>query len=239
MTGLWQSGFNMGPFLSNLGIVDTDQARDPTASAFPPAFNINSKPLWDKTLSIMPMTDDPATNWGFAIKLFIENCTASNVYPFSNVRQSATDQVVDALSHARRAVVKFMDISKILHYVSLRATLREAEMNNLGFTLKVMGAATIKDPTFEKWLTQLPAPAFRLKHEGRYLKHLARDVTMVVYSESAQRWHVGYEIMVHGFPDIPGHPLASKYELEKFILDILWLPILKSHRPIGYHTRLI
>lgn len=227
------------PFLANLGVLDTDQVRDPTAQAFPMAFNPNCRRVWDAVLTDLVMTDDVGFNWGSAIRAFLEQCISQDLYPFSNLKQSANDQILTALGDARKAVVKFLNRSKMLHYVNLRATLREVQMSNVGFTLRVLGNATLKDPTFEKWLLQMPMPAFRQKHNGRWIKHLSSEVTMVVFNEGTQRWRVGYEIVCHHFPDLPGKHLPSKAELEKFVLDILWTPILKSHRPDGFHHRLI
>lgn len=227
------------PFLSNLGIQDTDQARSPTVAAFPLAFNPGSKGIWETTIAELVVTDKPDEDWAHAIKNFVKNCVEADVYPFSNMKQSANDQILSELTDARKKIVKFLNQSKMLKYVTLRVSRREVEMSTIGFTLRVLGQAYLKDPTFEKWLMQTPMPAFRIKHEGRYLKHLSNSVTMVVYNEGNQRWRVGYEIVVRHFPELPGKHIPSKAELERFVLDILWMPVLKSHRPDGFHHRLI
>lgn len=230
------------PFLSNLGVLDTDQIKNPRKDSFPSAFNPNCSEVWSAVIQSMTVTEDIAANWALAIRLFIEVCITKDLYPFSNLKQSANDMILTALNDSRKAVVKFMNRTRMLHYVNLKATRREVEVNNLGFTLRVYGAAVLKDPTFEQWLLKMPMPAFRLKHQGRYVKQLDTQTTMVVYNEGAslsQRWHVGYEIVVHHFPDLPGKHMPSKAELERFVLSILWLPVLKSHRPDGFHHRLI
>lgn len=228
------------PFLSNLGVSDVDQARHPTAQAFPPTFNPNCRSIWDSTISQLEVLDtDVGFTWGHAIRQFIASCIDQDLYPFSGSRQGANDQIFTELQDARKQVVKFLNQSKMLKYVDLRVTRREVEMSTIGFTLRCLGIAYLKDPTFEKWLMQMPMPAFRIKHAGRYLKHLSNSVTMVVYNEGNHRWHVGYEIVVRRFPDLPGKHVPSKAELETFILDVLWMPVLRSHRPLGYHHRLI
>ena len=227
------------PFLSNLGILDVEQAKNPLISTFPRAFNVSALPIWISTISQMQMGEDTRSNWGTAIKFYIENCINANQFPFSNFKQSANDQILDDLKFARQAIVKFMDRSRLLEMVILRATRREVEMNAIGFTLRVCGRALWKDPTFEKWLLDTPLPAFRLKHKGRYVKHLSQDVTMSVIEEAEQRWNIGYEIVCRHFPDLPGKHIPSEAELENFILDIMWMPVLRSHRPEGYHHRLI
>jgi hypothetical protein len=230
------------PFLAHLGISDIDQARSPTADAFPHAFNINCKPQWDQAVGRVEPSDDPKVDWGLAIRNYVELCTSTDRYPFSNMKQSSNDQIVEHLKNARRAVVKFLNNSKFLNHVQIRTTARKVKMNNMGFSLDVFGQVYIKDPTFVRWLLEMPYPGFRIKHEGRYIKHIGNDVTMVVYNEGAngtQRWHIGYEINCRLFPDLPGRNLPSKAELEKFILEVLFMPVLRSSRPYGYHRRLL
>lgn len=230
------------PFLSKLGVSDIDQARGPTSDAFPYAFNVNNGGIWDNVLASMTFLKDSSLNWQQAINAYIDECVAQGAYPFSNLHQASNDAIIKELNDARKAVVRFLDRSRMTDLVSLKTTRREVVMTTFGFNLSVYGLATLKDPTFEQWLTQMPVPAFRLKHEGCYIKQLSAGLTMVVYNEGAslsQRWHVGYEIAVHRFPDLPGRHLPSKGELETFILDIMWMPILRSHRPLGFHHRLI
>ncbi len=230
------------PFLSGLGVLDTDQVRAPTPDTFPLAFNVNNKHIWDAaTHSVVP-TDDPAADWTAVIHEYINQCTAVDSYPFSNLKQSVNDMIVQNLSEARKAVVRFMDQSKLLEHASIQATDRVVKMTTSGFILRVVGKVQIKDPAFEAWLTNLPMPRFNLKADGRYDKALSKNLKMVAWNEGASlkdRWHIGYEIVCHHYPDIPGNHLPSKAELEKFVLHVLWMPVLKSHRPQGFHHRLI
>jgi len=232
----------MRPFLASLGVSAIDQARSPAAAAFPISFNINGKPVWDQVIGRLVPTNDPDVDWGLAIKDFVNTCTDRDIYPFSNLKQSANDQIVNHLKEARKAVVKFLNHSEFLKHVQIRTTSRVVKMNNIGFSLDVFGQVYIKDPTFVRWLMQTPYPGFRIKHDGKYIKHLSDNVTMVVYNEGAngtQRWHIGYEITCRQFPDLPGRHLPSRAELEKFTLDVLWMPVLRSNRPYGYHRRLL
>lgn len=233
----------MTPFLSNLGISAVDQQQSPTVRSFPRTLNPNCKLMWQQAIERLEPTDDPMHDWGQALRAYIRLCIKASQFPFSNLRQSANDQITMSLQNARRQVVKFMNLSKILKQVNIRKTRREVLMTSNGFTVTVFGNAEIKDPTFSKWLLQMPYPGFRLKDkEERYTKSLGQGITMVVYNEGAngsQRWHVGYEIVCNQFPDLPGKQLPSKGELESFILDIIWTPILKANRPYGFHRRLI
>jgi hypothetical protein len=230
-------------FLSSLGILDTDQVRSPTKDAFPLAFNVNNHRVWDAVIQGFKQTDNPAADWSAAIHLYIERCVGQGLYPFSNVHQSSNDSILRELNDGRKAVVKFMNLSRILQLINLSSTTRQVKMTNTGFCLKVSGKAKLKDPSFPQWLTKIPMPGFQiLKVDERYIKNLSGTTTIIAYNEGANlpdRWHLGYEIIVNRFPDIPGNQLPSRAELEKFILTTLWMPILKAHRPQGFHHRLI
>jgi hypothetical protein len=54
-----------------------------------------------------------------------------------------------------------------------------------------------------------------------------------------RRWHIGYEIDCPIFPEIPTNGLPSKAELEKFILNVLFMPVLRRQRPKKILHRLI
>jgi hypothetical protein len=232
------------PFLANLGVLPQDINRMPTAQAFPHAFNVNCKPLWDAAIAGLTIAEDDLAEhvWHRAIEDFVGLCVGKDLYPFSNLKQSHNDQILQVLTEARKAVVKFMNLSNILDYATIRTTSRSVEVNSLGFVLKVYGHIRLKDPTFERWLMKTPYPGFRIKHNERYIKQLSQTVTMVVYNEGASmpdRWHIGYEIVCRQFPDLPGRHLPSKADLEAFILKVIWMPVLKAHRPFKYHHRLI
>lgn len=229
----------MYPFLSNLGISVVDQANGPTADAFPPAFNVNAKRIWDEVLRNFTPSTNKINDWGNVIRTFVRLAEDQEVYPFSNVKQSANDQIFHHLMNARREVVKFMNKSRILTYVSLRVSRRTVRMLPTGFAIQVMATATLKDPTFEAWLLELPTPNFNLKHDGVYTKQLTPLIDFIVFNEGKQRWRVGYEIRCNQFPSIPGNSVPTKQALEKFVADILWAPVLRHHRPDGFHHRLI
>lgn len=230
------------PFLANLGVPPDKQALSPTAADFPKALNPNCRSEWIDAIKDLQPSEDAAFDWASALRTYVKLCVKRNQFPFSNTKSSRNDLIIQNLTNARRQVVRFMNLSKIMDMVTIRKTRREVLMTSNGFTVTVFGEGAVTDPTFSQWLLKMPYPGFRIKHDGQWIKSLGRGITMVVYNDGAQgsqRWHIGYEIAVQVFPDIPGHHLASKAELERFVLDILWLPILKSHRPFKYHRRLI
>lgn len=233
----------MTVFFNNLGITDIQQGRTPTAETFPLAFNQNNKSLWEQAVHEL-IPKEPVLDWIAAIQRYVSLCEEHGVYAFQSVQQSRNDQIVDYLRERRRAFVKFIDFTSFFESIKLRTTDRKVVITNTGFVLTVTATANITDPSFEKWLIQMPYPRFELvKHEGRHWKTLQAGLRMFAYrdhgSNSPERWVIGYEINCPIYPDLPDIHLPSKQQLEKFVLDILWLPILRSTRPRKATHRLI
>lgn len=232
------------PFLSNLGVTEIQQARTPTAEAFPLAFNPNNKSEWTAAVHELVTTGEPETDWGLTIRRYVELCAARGVYAFQSVHQTRNDQISDYLRDRRRAFIHFINISHFFDTVKLRTTERKVTVTDRGFVLQVDATATIKDPSFEKWLTKMPMPRFDIvRHDGRYTKAIQDGLLMYAYNErqsnSPERWHVGYEITCPIYPDLPDQHLPSRAELENFVLNILWMPLLRGMRPNAMTHRLI
>ena len=232
------------PFLSNLGISPIAQARSPTANEFPIAFNSNNASEWSAAVHELVTTGDPTIDWGQTIKRYVQLCEQRGTYPFQSVHQSRNDEISDYLRDRRRAFVKFINRSNFFENVKLRTTDRKVTVTDRGFVLTVTANAFIKDPSFAKWLLQTPLPHFDIvKHEGRHTKMLDDGLDMFVYqdhgSNSPERWVIGYDIVCPIYPDLPSQHLPSKAEIEKFILQVLWMPLLRSMRPNTALHRLI
>lgn len=232
------------PFLSNLGVTPIQQARTPTVDAFPLAFNTNARGEWGAAVQNLQTTGDTIKDWGLTIKEFVKLCTGRGVYPFQNVQQNRNDRITDYLRERRRQFVHFIDRSKFFEGVRVRTSNREVKATDTGFILRVTATAYIKDPSFVQWLTQMPMPNFSfIKHEGRHTKVLGPGLIMFAENErqsrSPERWIIGYEITCPVFPDIPTSHTPSRAEIEAFVLDVLWMPILRSARPQKLLHRLV
>ncbi|QRE00264.1 hypothetical protein [Burkholderia phage BCSR5] len=232
------------PFLSALGVPALLQARSPTIEAFPERFNPNNRRLWNVLVTDHKPTGTPGRDWGLVVRAYIDECTKRGLYPFQSIHQSTNDQTYHFLKDRRREVVRFINKSKLFNEIKIRDSKRKVSMTDRGFVLEVYAIVQLKDPSFKNWLMQKPYPNFDVvrKQDGRYMKPLGDGLSMFVYNDGAnltQRWHIGYIIECPFYPDIPGVPLASKGELERFVLDTIWMPILKMHRPDGVIHRLI
>lgn len=230
----------MAPYLSNLGISEELQRRTP--EAMPSTFNTSNIMTWRAAVAETKMVKDMELNWVRVIKRYIEICMAENRYPFGTARQSVNDAIFNHLLKCRRDIVKFINASEILTKCQLREVVRACKVTPRGFTIMVYGKINLSDPTFTSWLLTNPQPSFRLKQQGRYVRHLGTYTTMVVYNRDADgplRWNLGYEVEVPLHPDLPGNHTPTAQDLEAFALNVLWLPVMKSNRPQGWHRRLL
>ena len=232
------------PFLSNLGIDALDQARSPTVQTFPLAFNQNNHSDWNAAVQNTVMGEDPMDDWGRTIKEYVRLCTHRGVYPFQNLHESKNDQIVDYLRERRREFVRFVNRTDFFSSITLRTTHRRVTATDSGFMLTVYAKTLNTDPSFIKWLQEIPFPRFDLvRKDGRYKKHLINGLEVFVQNDGADnmtdRWIVGYDIHCPMYPDLPTNHTPSKAEIERFVLDVLWMPLLRSMRPLRTTHRLI
>jgi hypothetical protein len=232
------------PFLTSLGVPPNRQARPPNSESFPLSFNPNNFHVWEEILRDFIPTGNVVNDWGKVIRLYIDTCYDRSIYPFQNLHQSKNDQIYHYLKDRRREVVRFINKSKLFHEIAIRDSRRKVAMTDSGFTLEVFAICRLKDPLFIKWLQKSPYPKFDIVRQpnGRYMKPLMDGLSMFVYNDGAQlsqRWHIGYVIECPMYPEIPGEPVPSKGELERFILKVFWEPILRSMRPDGVLHRLV
>lgn len=231
------------PFLSNLGVSDLQQARPPTSKTFPPSLNPNNRSIWQEAVEGITPSKHPQEDWGIALRRYVDLCGHRGVYPFQSVAQSKNDDISDFLRDRRRELVKFIDRTDFFADIKLRSTQRETHMTNKGFVITVSGNANITDPSFETWLTTVPFPKFDfVKQGGRFWKNIKEGLRMFAYrdhgSNSAERWVIGYEISCNIYPDLPTQHLPSRAQLEKFVMDVLFMPHLRAIRPRKVLNRL-
>lgn len=228
-------------FLPALGIDSNLQHLDPSVESFPPAFNSANRPIWEAVIRSHRMLEDSVQlNWASVINKYVDQCVNLNRYPFTN--SSSNDFLIKALASNRHAVVKFLNRVKLLKMVEVKSTKREVILHSTGFTLRVYGRIILKDPMFESWLTRIPLPSFNLRKNGEFVKPINSNTKLFVYNEGIRaygRWYLGYEINVSSYPSIPTNHTPNKAELKAFILNVLWLPVLRLNRTQEVRQRLL
>lgn len=225
------------PFLTNLGVQPADQARSPTVQTYPPAFNSNAQALWYEVIPRLVMTGRPGEDWGRAVRDFMRLCEDRSIFPFVNA--SRNDELFEFLRAKRKAVVEYIDRVGLFKEVKVRDVSRTCQLTDRGFQLEIHGICRLLDPSFPQWLGQ---QGYVRGTTGDLLKEIETGLTFFACNtgtNDVDRWHIGYRINSEAYPDIPNYPEASRNELERFVLDVLWEPAFRMQRPQGLLHRLI
>lgn len=233
---------NSGIHLPSLGIAELDQQRVPTSTSFPKSFNQGNQHIWDSALTYIEPHMSVVDAWHAAIHAYIDNCVAQERYPFSNFKQTVNDLISEELTKGRRMVVKFLNRNGLLNHITILRTARKVCTHSKGFVLRVEAPIRIRDEGLIPNLTHIPMPGFGPQRDGVFYRKLSSTVTMYIYNEGvrlSQRWHLAYEISVDNYPHIYTNHTPNKAEIQQFINDIIWMPILRGNRPRGGHHRLI
>jgi hypothetical protein len=231
------------PFLSQLGITPIQQAREPVADAFPIAFNPNNRAVWQDAVARLEPMGDTYLEWAQCVARYIQLCERRGIFPFQNTHQARNDQISDFLRDRRLEWVRFMDRCSFFTELKIRKSEQSVRMTETGFVLTGEFDSQVADPSFDKWLTQAPAPKFDfVKHDGRYLKRLRDGLLLYAIRDNKigpKHWTFGYEISCNIFPDLPANHTPSRTELEKFVLEALWAPEMRAIRPKQKTQRIV
>ena len=241
------------PFLSALGIPQLEQARSPTLKGFPPSLNTNAKSEWEQAVKDVVPTSNPMTNWGLVLKRYIQLCEMSDKFPLANTAGSfstedSNSEILHILRQARIDFVRFIQKNDFFHDIKIRSTHRKVQLHDSGFVLSVWALVRITDPKFKQWLGHLKFPG----HAGnqmiprdannRYTVDVSPHLKVYVENDAPglpERWVVGYEITVPAIPHLEDVTFPSQEQLEQFILDSMWMPLLRSMRFKKWEHRLI
>jgi hypothetical protein len=136
-----------------------------------------------------------------------------------------------------------MNRSRILDVMSVWRSHHSVRLHNGGFVVRSTAEIRWKEENFIGWLRKAPMPGFTQRDsDGVYIRKVVPGTNMLVYNEGvamSRRWRIGYEIAVSAYPTIPAKYTPSKAELANFILNTMWLPALRSHRPHNLNHRLL
>lgn len=228
------------PNLFKLGVPLRQQNELPTPGAFPTGFNQSTFKYWQQAVSSVS-AKTPKIAWKQAISRFIRLCEQYSVFPFYD-QQTNNDLIFTTLLRGRRQVVRFMDSTNLLEEMRPDKTVRSVTLTTTGFQLTVESQVRLinNDPTVVK--TMGLRQASKTTSGAIWRKGLDRDVEFYVRNAGArlnQRWFFGYTITVNVFPHIPGNHTPSTKEIEKFVMDVIYLPILRAFRPLKSNNRLV
>ena len=224
-----------------LGVSAEQQRQPPGIRSFPVAFNPNAKRYWEEAVGTISETN-PRRAWSKVFDLYIDLCGSASVYPFVN-KSSNNDRIYKILIDARRRVVTFIENNNLNTDVIVRKTERRVTVTNTGFVLRCIGSCDVL-PEAPQVVSSMGNRTTRhgLPYGSVWSVGLDKGLTFFVaneYVNMSGRWHYGYELEVSAFPYLPGIGAPSSSQIEKFVLEVLYLPILRAYRPIGLQHRLV
>jgi hypothetical protein len=225
------------PFLSALGISLIDQGIRPSLRSYPMKFNPNASACWSVVLQALPEDLSVEDAWSEAVSRFVEVCSDNGVYPFRE-ETSSNQQLQTHLKKCRDELLHVLGdvIHPLLDQHTVLSITRNCDLSADGFLLSVTSTFKNEDPTFEQHLLNL---GFGIVNKV-YFKRINQQVNLQFRRLEGlpSRWSVKYEITGRMLPELPGM-VASKAELEKYLIRGLWFPLTKDSRPEHQGPRFI
>lgn len=233
--------------LSIIGVPDQCQQRIPTATAYPRKFDGQALSIWQKYVDTPEFKawaraqSDLDQVWHETIKCFLKRCEDEGVVPFANNTDTTRNEFVEnAFSRSRIMLVRWFDEIKMFERVKVRKAFREYVANDKGILVRSWAELfNVKDlPEFESWLQKTPSPRFLKYPDNRWTKMVQPHIMVWVRIINSARVVVGYEIKLAGTINIPGKKTPTKKEVNKFLDNTLWFPIVRAHRIDAIKNRL-
>jgi hypothetical protein len=234
------------PNLSLIGVPEGMQGRAPCAPAYPQRFNGDARFVWEKMFTDQGFIDHirgldgVEDQWYYAITEYLKRCAEIGALPFHPItEQEKNDAVIQSLSSARIALVKFVNGVGLFNRVKMYKACRDYKIKERGFGIVSWAyLRRIEDPTFEKWLTQAPSPRFLYSTDLKYTKIIQPNCHVWVRYPNSTRATIGFEIQVATPVSVPGNRLATRADLDNFVDRVIWKPIIRAHRFDGIGLRL-
>lgn len=224
-------------FLSGLGVSIPEQGVRPCSASFPRKFNPYASAVWSVVVHEIPEDISIYEAWNLAVSTFIEACDRQGVFPFRE-QAGNNEKLLEILKQSRNSLLEeFRQIGHpLLDPYSVLSIDREASLFSDGFILTVKSLFKNTDPTFRNSLLELGfAPS-----DDTLVKRLGQDLSISFYEANHQyiRWYVEYKINGRMLPELP-QLLATKEQLEDFLVKGIWIPLIKSEDPNHQGPRFI
>lgn len=231
--------------LSIIGVPGRYQNQRPVPDSYPVKFNPESRHVWELMLQseeyrkkVSGKTID--LTWHIAVVMFLGLCADVGAFPFSQGNTGSKNEYVrDVMRRGRILVKQFYDRTGIFKTEAVRLGYRRYERTENGF--RVMSWANLyplKNMKLEEELQRPHFPRFIRGVENRYTRFIRPGVTAWVVLKNTYRPVIGFTIEIQGNVSIPGRHSPTRREVDDFIDDTMWLPIIRAHRLDGVTTRL-
>lgn len=236
------------PFLCNLGISERDQLTGPTIQNMPSKFNsadAQAIQIWNQVvIECTSERNDALTNWGNCIKEYVSNCVAQDVFPYLADPKLVNSSIFSKLQAQRQQLIDCLCLSKDLSKLidtSVSKVSREVAFIDSGFFIRCSAKIRLSFFDVEDIAKSLGFVSSSLSNvEQFYKKDLGNGVCIALESNLDQPNHTNlcYELHQETLPYLANNYMPSQAELSKFILDIMYIPIIKMSSPTPFAQRL-
>lgn len=232
------------PFLCNLGVSERDQLTGPTIQNMPSKFNsadAQAIQIWNQVVSeCTSEKSDALTNWGNCIREYVSRCVFNSIFPYLTDPKLVNSSIFSKLQSQRQLLVDCLCLSKDLSSLIDTAISKVSrEVKFLGSGFSIVCCAKIRLDFFEVE-DIAKSLGFVSSSEGYYKKDLGNGVCIALESNLDQPNHTNlcYELYQETLPYLANNYIPSQAELSKFILDIMYIPIIKMSSPTPFAQRL-
>ena len=239
--------------LAVMGVPPAYWSKFPLPDAYPTKFSDEGRIVWNEML----LSDEYATRirnqtldgaWHNAITLFLDLCDEEGVAPFLNSTDTTRNEfVLSALRTNRIRLVKFMNDFGMFteQELMVRKSYREYVRTDVGFIVSswadMFPYPNMNRVVFEDWLTSTEIHGndrFQRYVDNHYVHQIVPTLQVWVKCVNMLRIQVGFTIEVKGTVNIPGNKTPTRKEVDAFLDQRFWFPLLRQHRMDGVVTRL-
>ncbi len=232
--------------LSIIGVAEEFSSKLPSVYGYPKKFAKEAFEIWRQLVTSNEFRTKCRSfgninlAWHTAIQDFLSLCEDNGVFPFVNNTDTARNEfVTDFVRRSRIELVRFLNEIKIFEKIRVKKAFREYKRKERGLVIKSWAELyPVEDPTFETWINTFPSPRFLKTVNSKWYKILRPNLVVWIRIINKNRVTIGFDIEVAGSITVPGNKTPSRKEVDNFIDNNIFLPIIRSHRFNNVKTRL-
>lgn len=232
------------PFLTNLGVLERDQVYGPSIDNMPGALNATCKQYWVDAVNAVSKLDiiNGVEAWMYAVKTFVQLCIENNEYPFLQDPDTVNSRILSSMKLQRAALVKFLmstpEFSAVLKTLPVSGITRDVIFVESGFII----ACTAKIRwSFLDAVDLCSKLSFYRVSDYCYRLSLGSGITLEISAnllEDARYTNLSYTMTQDYLPYISNNYTPTEQEYKKFILDVMYIPLIRLSAPTIFSSRL-
>lgn len=230
-----------------LGLSAETLSKKPDVTSYPPKFSTRCMYVWvklfdnPKVLTLISSKNSEQA-WELVFKLFMSYCRREGLTPFIGTTPAdKIDFMAADLRHLRNCVVRYCYRSKFFEKkrIVLRVNNTSTKVILKDGMLRIFVRARVwrnNDPNLMQFLKGLPYPRLYLGANRIFYKDLEEHkIRFWVQYLNNLRIFMGYDIRIPWPLDsaIPNNHMATVNEIERWVRDYIWHPLVSVRRIRG------